>query len=187
VTPCLASERLAMRPQVVADADALFEAYSDPELMRYWSSAPHLDVEETRAYLTTRVPMDDWRGWSITLQGEDRAIGTLAAGRRRNGVVEIGYMLARQYWGQGYAREAVSRLLDFLFHEEQRRRVIADTDPDNVASNALLKSLGFTREGHLRGEWETHIGIRDSYIWGLLRDEWRGPEQRVADAASARD
>lgn len=168
------SARLAMRPQVVDDADALFEAYSDETLMTYWSCAPHQDVEETRAYLTSRVPPDGWRGWSITLKGDDRAIGTLAAGERRNGVMEIGYMLARRHWGQGYAREAVGRLLDLLFLEEGRRRVLADTDPENAPSNALLRSLGFTLEGHLRGEWETHLGIRDSYIWGMLREEWRG-------------
>lgn len=173
-----ASARLRMRPQVPDDAEALFEAYADPDLMIYWSSAPHSDIAETRAYLAKRAgdmldPQAAWRGWSICLAGDDRAVGTLAAGLRRNGVIEIGYMLVRRLWGQGYAREAVSRLLDLLFIEEQRRRVMADTDPDNVPSNALLKSLGFTLEGRLRGEWETHIGIRDSLIWGLLREEWR--------------
>ncbi|MGJ3647253.1 GNAT family N-acetyltransferase [Sphingomonas sp. GlSt437] len=174
-----ASARLDMRPQTPDDAEALFEAYGDIELMTYWSSAPHADVEQTRAYLATRFsptggydPNADWRGWSVYLKGDNRAIGTLAAGLKRNGVVEIGYMVVRRLWGQGYAREGVTRLLDLLFVEERRRRVMADTDPDNAPSNALLKSLGFTLEGHLRGEWDTHIGIRDSLIWGLLRDEW---------------
>jgi RimJ/RimL family protein N-acetyltransferase len=52
--------------------------------------------------------------------------------------------------------------------------VFADTDPENAPSIALLERLGFRREGLLRGEWETHIGVRDSLILGLLRDEWRG-------------
>lgn len=173
------SARLNMRPQSIDDADALFEAYRDAEVMRYWSSAPHASVDDTRAYLSSRYspealdPNATWRGWSMTLKGDDRAVGTLAAGLRRNGVVEIGYMVVRRLWGQGYAREGVTRLLDLLFVEEGRRRVMADTDPDNAPSNALLESLGFTREGRLRGEWETHIGIRDSLIWGLLREEWR--------------
>jgi RimJ/RimL family protein N-acetyltransferase len=41
-----------------------------------------------------------------------------------------------------------------------------------VRSNALLKALGFTLEGRLRGEWETHIGVRDTFLWGLLATEW---------------
>ncbi len=105
--------------------------------------------------------------------GDRRAIGTLAAGDRREGVAEIGYMLARPHWGKGLAREGVTRLIDRLFLEEGYRRIFADTDPENHASNRLLESLGFRCEGRLREEWETHIGLRDSFIWGLLRHEWR--------------
>lgn len=167
-----ASVRLRMRPQSVDDAEALFDALSDVDLMRYWSSAPHRCIDETRAYLGDRVGDLKWRGWTMALAHDGRAIGTLGAGEVRPGVVEIGYLLARPYWGQGLAREAVSCLLDLLFVDEGWRRACADTDPDNEASNALLRALGFTLEGRLRGEWETHIGVRDSYIWGLLREEW---------------
>ncbi len=167
------SNRLAMRPQTIADAEALFDAYGDVALMTYWSSAPHRTIEETKAYLASRDRDGEWRRWSMTLKGDDRAVGTLAAGIKHNGVVEIGYLLARRHWGQGLAIEGVARLLDLLFVEENRRRVMADTDPTNMASNALLKALGFTLEGRLRGEWETHIGIRDSLIWGILRKEWK--------------
>lgn len=166
------SARLRMRPQRVDDAAALFEAYGDVDLMRYWSSGPHADVAETRAYMAPRIDKTDWRGWAITLKGDDRAIGTLAAGAHKPNVAEIGYMLVRSAWGQGYAREAVSRLIDLLVREEGHRRVFADTDPDNAASNALLATLGFQREGYLRAEWETHIGVRDTVLWGLLADEW---------------
>lgn len=166
------SDRLRMRPQAGDDAEALFEGYSDVELMRYWSSAPHGDVDESRDYLTR--PNDaPWQGWTMTLAGDDTAIGTLAASRRREGVWEIGYLLIRRHWGRGLAREGVTRLIDLLFADPATRRIMADTDPDNGASNALLTALGFTCEGRLRGEWETHIGVRDSFIWGLLRDEWR--------------
>jgi len=89
-------------------------------------------------------------------------------------LTEIGYLLVRREWGKGYAGEAVSALLDQLF-DGGARRVFADTDPDNDASIRLLQRLGFRREGVLRGEWETHIGVRDSVILGLLKDEWRAP------------
>jgi ribosomal-protein-alanine N-acetyltransferase len=66
----------------------------------------------------------------------------------------------------------VACVIDHLFVTERQRRVFADTDPDNVRSNALLKALGFTLEGRLRAEWETHIGVRDTFLWGLLATEW---------------
>ncbi len=179
--------RLAMRRQRVADAPALFEAYRDVDLMRYWSSAPHASIEETRAYLDPREDHQDWRGWSITLKGDDTAIGTLAATTRRPGVAEIGYLLVRVRWGHGYAREAATGLIELLF-AEGHRRVFADTDPDNAASIAMLERLGFKREGLLRQEWETHIGVRDTLLLGLLRDEWRrevsAPPERVRGSSA---
>jgi len=53
------------------------------------------------------------------------------------------------------------------------RKIFADVDPDNMASVGLLKKMGFEQEAHLREEWETHIGVRDSLIFCLLRSEWR--------------
>lgn len=166
------SARLHLRPMRLDDAEALHLAFSDEDLMRWWSSGPHADVAETRAYLAPRLQPGEWRNWTITLAGDDRAIGTLSAGAKKPGVSEIGYVLARSAWGRGYAQEATARLIDRLVREEGQRRICADTDPDNLPSNRLLESLGFEREGYLRQEWETHIGVRDSYIWGLLADDW---------------
>ncbi|MES2339083.1 MAG: GNAT family N-acetyltransferase [Pseudomonadota bacterium] len=168
-----ASDRLAMRPQATTDAEALFEAYSDVDLMTWWSSAPHSSVDQTRDYLAARTMPSDWRGWTMIDRASGAVVGTLGAHESKPQVVEIGYLVLRRFWGQGLAHEGVSRLIELLFETEGHRRIWADTDPDNAGSNALLQRLGFTREGHLRAEWETHIGVRDSYIWGLLRDEWR--------------
>lgn len=174
-----ASARLAMRPMAVADAEALHEGYRDPAVMRWWSSAPHVDIMETRAYLAPRKHEIYWREWTIITRHDSRVIGTLAANNRRAGVAEIGYLLIRENWGQGYAREAVARLIDLLIVEEGHRRVMADTDPDNVASIRLLESLGFRREGLLREEWETHIGVRDSLLLGLLAPEWHAVRGQI--------
>lgn len=81
-------------------------------------------------------------------------------------------MVAREELGKGYGREAVGMLIERLF-EEGQRRVFADVDPDNQGSIKLLETLGFKFEGRLRSEWETHIGIRDSLLYGLLADEWK--------------
>lgn len=176
-TPPLATPRLRLRPLDVADAEALFPILADDATMTWWSSAPHRSVDETRAMLGR--DMHGWRGWTITLAGDDRGIGFVSAGvKRQAGVSEIGYLLSRDHWGRGFAGEAVAAVLDQLFRAEGLRRVFADTDPDNRGSCALLERLGFTLEGRLRGEWETHIGVRDSLIYGLLADEWRGPPPR---------
>ncbi|VXC73506.1 GNAT family N-acetyltransferase [Sphingomonas sp. AX6] len=174
-TPRLESARLVLRLLSPDDADALHPTFADEALMTWWSSAAQKDVEETRAYLAQEGRADamQWRGWAIVERGEsDEAIGFVSTGERRADVSEIGYMLARSHWGRGIAAEAVGRVIEHLFDAEGQRRVFADTDPDNLGSRALLERLGFQLEGTLRGEWETHIGVRDSVIYGLLKDEW---------------
>ena len=171
-TVVLETARLILRPRTLDDAESLHAAFADPELMQYWSGPPHASVEETRADLARDAP--EWRRWAITLKGDDAAIGVVAAGEKRQGnVTEIGYILARDHWGSGIAREAVSAVIDRIFVEGQRR-VFADTDPDNKPSRAMLERLGFKLEALLRAEWETHLGVRDTTIYGLLRDEWIG-------------
>lgn len=169
--PILESARLVLRPRRPDDAEALHRIYSDVDLMHWWSHGPHATLDETRERMAAKSP--EWRCWSITMAGEDTAIGFVAACEKRQGdVTEIGYALARAHWGSGLAAEAVSRVIDQVFAEGQRR-VFADTDPENAGSRALLERLGFKLEGYLRAEWETHIGVRDTTLYGLLRDEWR--------------
>jgi len=169
--PVLETERLRLRARTVDDADALFPTLSDPAAMTYWSHAPFETVAAVRDSFAE--PSAIWRAWAITRHGDDLAIGFVAVGEKRAGAVsEIAYLLDRTHAGAGLAREAVARVLDQLFVAERQRRVFADTDPDNLRSNRLLESLGFTLEGRLRAEWETHIGVRDTFLWGVLATEW---------------
>ena len=169
-TPRIETARLRLRARTVDDAAALFPSFADPDMMRYWSHGPHVAVEQTREKFAESF--EAWRSWAITLHGDDCAIGFVSVGEQKPQVCQIGYMLARPHWGRGIAREAVSAVLDQVFRVERYRRVFADTDPDNVSSNALVTALGFTLEGRLRAEWATHLGIRDTFLWGLLADEW---------------
>lgn len=169
------TERLRMRPLMRGDAEALHGFYSDEAATRWWSHGVSADLDETRARVAESIEAPGWARWAITIAraGNDRAIGTLGAREEwQGGVFEIGYALVPDMSGQGYAMEAVGGLITQLFTAQGARRVFADTDPDNGPSITLLRRLGFTLEGRLRDEWKTHIGIRDSLIWGLLADEW---------------
>ncbi|CAD0053599.1 unnamed protein product [Aureobasidium pullulans] len=164
-------KRVELRSRRQSDADALFPTLSHSDSMRYWSRGPFIHVDELRNYF---APEDTsgWKTWAIVKVGEDQAIGFVAASTKRKGVSEIGYLVAREVLGHGYGREAIRLLIGTLFAQGQRR-IVADVDPDNEQSIALLKALGFTLEGYLRAEWETHIGLRDCLIYGLLAEEWQ--------------
>lgn len=174
--PTLTTGRLVLRQLRIDDAPALFPALSDVELMRWWSSGPHGSLAETREYLRFNASEAEAHlCWAITC-GDDRALGWVILMDKRADVADIGYILRRDAGKRGIAREAVAAVIEYGFGRLRLRRICADVDPDNVGSVALLKYLGFRREGLLRAEWETHIGVRDSLIYGLLRDEWSMPE-----------
>lgn len=171
IAEAASSRRLRLRPRRPSDAFALYSTMADPDMMRWWSRAPFERVEDLRASFS-EGDTSDWRSWAVVRVGEEQAIGFVSTSQKREGVSEIGYLVAREAQGQGYAYEAVAMLVDQLFALGQRR-VFADTDPDNKPSIALLRALGFTLEGRLRAEWRTHIGVRDSLIYGVLSSEWR--------------
>ena len=140
--------------------------------MTWWSSGPHKSIAETETYISWNANEDEGHYcWAITENG-DLALGWVILIPKREGVHEIGYILRPDYGGKGFAREAVRAAINFGFSELALRRIFADVDPDNKASARLVEKLGFTLEGCLRAEWETHIGVRDSLIYGLLASDW---------------
>ena len=170
--PTLTTARLVLRQLREDDAAALFPVLSDPEVMTWWSSGPHASLAETADYVKGNAAEGQgYDCWAITA-GDDVALGWVILIDGKPDVKEVGYILNRDHWGNGIAREAVSRVIDHGFDDLKLRRIFADTDPENAGSISLIQRLGFQYEGRLRGEWETHIGVRDSLIFGLLQDEW---------------
>jgi ribosomal-protein-alanine N-acetyltransferase len=106
-----------------------------------------------------------------------------------------GYWLAAGETGKGLMRDAVAALVDHAFEERCLHRVAANILPANRRSLALVRALGFTREGLLRGLIEIDGAWRDHECWAVLSTEWRGgrldrsadaPRKRAAPKRSAR-
>lgn len=169
--PVLKTERLVLRALKIDDAEAMHHFFSDDEAMTWWSSGPHKTLEETRAYVQVNATDAKYLTWVITEDGGE-ALGWVCVIPVREGVADIGYNLRRSHWRKGYVYEAVARIIAHCFVDRGLNKIKADTDPDNQGSNALLERLGFQREGYLHAEWTTHLGVRDSIIWGLLKSGW---------------
>jgi [ribosomal protein S5]-alanine N-acetyltransferase len=170
--PTLRTPRLVLRQLRLSDAPSLHVALSDKANMRWWSSGEHRTVAETKDYIVWNAREGEGHlCWAIT-QGNDEALGWVILIPKREGVQEIGYILRPDHAGRGLAREAVWAAVGYGFSTLGLRRIMADIDPENAASIRLVEALGFSLEGHLRDEWETHIGIRDSLIYAILAKEW---------------
>lgn len=180
--PTIETARLILRPLVREDAVALFPTFADEAAMRYWSRGPFASEADLAEYL---VPSAGWygRSWAMEERAGGAVVGRLVASALGREISEIGYLVVLGRHREGLAREALAALVGHLFGAEGVRRIFADVDPDNAASNRLVESLGFTLEGRLREHWSTHIGLRDSLIWGLLASEWNGPSALPPSAA----
>lgn len=164
----------------VRDLPAMHEYASDPEVTRYMTWEPNSTIEQTRAVLSQQTdearntPRDDYQ-LTIALAPTDELAGrirlTVTSSDHR--LADVGYVLRRRYWGKGYATEALLLLVDFAFRALSLHRLEATCDPENTGSWRVLEKAGFKREGHLRRNLLAHGNWRDSYIYGLLDEEWR--------------
>ena len=85
----------------------------------------------------------------------------------------LGYCLDAAAWGHGYATEAAEALLAWAFDTLDLNRVQAEADTRNGASARVLEKLGFVHEGTLREDCVVDGVVSDSWVYGLLRREWR--------------
>jgi RimJ/RimL family protein N-acetyltransferase len=172
------SERLWIRRFKDSDL-APFMAYrNDPKVARYqsWDSC---DEREARAFIREMesaqpgVP-GEWFQFAIESKQTGDLIGDcgLRVDEDEPYRAEIGFTLAREYQGKGFASEAVSLLLDYAFDTLGLHRVVAIADCRNAPSVALLERLDLRREGHFleniwfKGRWA------DEYLYAVLKDEW---------------
>ena len=174
----LPTERLRLRPLGHADAAALFAIFSDPRVMRYWSTPPWSGSEQARTFVEHDIEAmraGDYLRLGLERRGDLQLIGqcTLFDPKRSSRRAELGYALDARAWGHGYMHEALCALLDHGFAEMKLNRVEADIDPRNAASARSLERLGFVREGLLRERWIVEGAVSDSALYGLLARDWR--------------
>jgi [ribosomal protein S5]-alanine N-acetyltransferase len=174
--PTLSAARARMRWLTAADIPALLAIFGDPEVTRYWGFTTLPDLAAAEALLADIHQQFHHRAmfeWGVERIDTSEVVGVcslsgLDAANRR---AEIGFALARPYWGLGYMSECLPVLLRFAFTDLALHRVIADADPRNERSIRLLERLGFQREGYFREHWLVQGEAQDAALFGLLRSE----------------
>lgn len=160
-----------------ADGPALHAIFGDEDSCRYLTRPATASIEETIAMMQRWVGDGNDINWVMADTPDGPALGRVSVySRGKNNVWDAACMIAPAARGRNLAARALALAIDEAFDKLGARRITADIDPDNAASIRVFEKLGFTLEARLRGEWEMHIGIRDSLIYGLLRDDprpWR--------------
>jgi ribosomal-protein-alanine N-acetyltransferase len=169
------TERLVLRKPRMEDAPAIFQAYAqDPEVTRYLVWKLHQHIRETETFLERCL--DIWEEgtnfpYVITLHENDDPIGMLEI-HFTNFKIEIGYALARPYWGKGLMTEALQAVINRAFDQPGIFRVQAICDVENIVSARVMEKSGMIREGLLR-RYILHPNVsdepRDVYIYAIVK------------------
>jgi RimJ/RimL family protein N-acetyltransferase len=137
-----------MRPE---DAAQLHVMYSDPTTLEYISSSPHRTIDDTLAGIARRSEHQEEHGfalWSVVERASGRVVGDCGLQMLEGGPeVELGYKLARDARGRGYATEAARAWIEHGFRELALERIVAVAWPDNVASRRVMEKVGMTLRG----------------------------------------
>ncbi len=155
--------RLYFREINTGDRDELFKIYSDKEAMQYRGSK-HLESIEEADMMIAKTLRDYTSGgecrWAIVAKDSGLLVGSFLYKTLSETRCEIGYSIGKDFWGRGYAQEALNRMLVYL---EQRgyTQIMATTKTGNTASSRILEKAGFRLKvrNHLDDSFEFEKSI----------------------------
>ena len=146
------TERLILRTWSLSDAPELFEICEDAEVMKYIGTGkPYETIEQADEFLHWAIDYqkaNNFCRWAVLLKENRRIVGSCGFARPHETTeIELGYLVARKFWGRGLGTEATAACLKYGFENLNFREIIAMTDLDNIASHKVLEKIGFAQRG----------------------------------------
>jgi [ribosomal protein S5]-alanine N-acetyltransferase len=181
----LATPRLRIRALAQADLPHLLAVNGEPQVTQFLPYATWVSLTDAQAwYERMQGMMATGTVQQLVLQHRASAtvVGTVLLFKwdETSARVELGYVLGLPHWRQGLMREALTAVISTCFAHAGVRRIEAEVNPANAASNALLQGLGFTCEGLARQRWVAKGRAYDTHLYGLLSHEWPATPQAVS-------
>jgi len=176
----IVTARLRLRSARPDDLEEMHAVLSDPRATRWWSTPPHISLDQTAAWLDSMIANGPDQP-DLVVERDGRVIGKAGFWR----LPEIGYILDPDHWGQGLAHEATSAAIGHVFATRDLDELTADVDPENLASIRLLERLGFVRTGFAERALKIGDEWKDSIYFALSRAVWE-TDQRTSTQPSPR-
>lgn len=177
-TVTLETERLILRRYVPEDADAMFRNWvNDPDVTRYLTWQPHGSIELTRKINLSDVSKYDNPShyqWAVVLKSLNEPIGGINVVEIDEMCNSIGvaYRIGKAWWHQGFASEALSSVIKFLFEQVGVNRIEARYDTRNPNSGVVMRKCGMSYEGTLRQSGYNNQGIYDAACYAILAEDY---------------
>jgi RimJ/RimL family protein N-acetyltransferase len=173
----LETERLIIRPIQLDDQVNIFEYRSDIESNKYqgWIPKTIADVEFFINGIAKQINIPEtWFQFVLITKENQKIIGDLGVHfwDKQNKQVEIGCTLNKNFHYNGYATEAIRKIIDFLFIELKKHRIITSVDPNNKSSIRLVERIGFRKEAHFVESLFVNGIWTDDLIYALIEKDW---------------
>lgn len=176
----LETERLTLRRFIVDDAKAMYDNWaSDPEVTKYLTWPCHDSVQASEDIIKDWISRYDAMNcylWAIVMNDNgDAPIGSISVVQANEDVsiVQIGYCIGKNWWGQGLTSEALGAVIRFLFDEVGANRVEARHDPRNHNSGKVMLKCGMRYEGTMREADRNNQGICDESWYAILAKDYQ--------------
>lgn len=168
----LMGQRILLRPVSLQDANDMFEYAADKETTRFLFES-HKNLEATKKTIAEFFVKDPMGKYAIVLKENNKMIGTIDLRVDANHKkAELGYILNKQFWGNGYVTEAANLLIELGFQTLGLERIYAMYDIKNQASGRVMERLGMTSEGILRKNRLVKGQFSDDECYAILREEY---------------
>lgn len=173
------TERLILREFVIDDWPDVLAYQCDSRYFRYypWTDRTQVEVRDFVQMFLDQQAERPRRKFqlAITLMDNGQLIGNCGVRRKAENdwEADIGYELAPDYWGKGYATEAALAIINFGFQELKLHRISSQCIVENTASARVLEKVGLRLEGRLRENEYFKDRWWDTLQYGLLESEWK--------------
>jgi len=176
----LHTQRLIIRNFTDSDLESFLAYRNDPAVAKYQGWSLPYPREKAEAFIAEvkdiHAPKQgEWLQLALELKETGEMIGDAAFCIKEEDMRQaiIGFTIASAFWRKGYAAEALSALLDYLFEDIDLHRIVADCDAENIGSWKTLEKLGFRREAHFVESLLFDNEYTSEYYYGMLQREWR--------------
>lgn len=179
--PTIETQRLILRPINISDVNDLYEYASDEEVTKYLTWKTHKSIEDSinviENVFNKRVERGLPEAHALVLKANGKMIGMcdIVNLNLQHRAGEIGYVLNRNFWGQGLMVEACKEVIKLGFERFKLIRIQISHDINNYQSQRVIEKLGFTYEGIKRKafiKWDGSITTIKTY--SIIDEEYFG-------------
>ena len=162
-------QRITLKPFTSEDIDDFMVWATDDDVTKYMMWDTYTSRDEAIVFFTNIVEKHPWFK-AICLNGKVIGSITLDKGKGAHSCkAELGYVVARKYWGKGLATNAIQGAMKTAFEDLNIERIEAYVDPTNIGSQRALEKNGFTQEGLLRNYVIQKGVVKDRFIYSFLK------------------